>query len=77
MYSDIKMDDLELKELLILEENIYKEVIILNDKLRDLRIIKNKINSLKLKKCKHIWVKIPQYYDRPYDECKICNCRTC
>ena len=73
--DDLK--SLEITELLLVENKINEEIKKLNTELSKFYSIRYNINELKIKKCKHKWVKVYQPYDRAYDMCTICSYRTC
>lgn len=79
--NDKKIEDnlksLEITELLLIENEINEEIKKLNTELSKFYSIRHNIYELKVKKCKHKWIKVPQAYDRAYDMCTICNYRTC
>ena len=74
---DNELKKLEITELLLIENKINEEIKKLNKELSKFYSIRYNINELKIKKCKHKWVKVSQVYDRAYDMCTICNYTTC
>lgn len=68
------LDKLDINELNIKEQILDDKINMLLQELNNLQKEKKEIQMYKIDKCEHKWERIPQFNERGYDKCKICNC---